>query len=101
MTEMLLEVKDIHAEVEGKEILKGLNLKIKKGEVHVIMGPNGAGKSTLVNIIMGHPKYEVTKGSIIFEGEDITELKTEERAKREFSIPFKHRRSTGITVESF
>lgn len=102
MTEMLLEVKDIHAEIEGKEILKGLNLKIKKGEVHVIMGPNGAGKSTLVNIIMGHPKYEVTKGSIIFEGEDITELKTEERAKKGIFLSFQAPEEVpGITVESF
>jgi Fe-S cluster assembly ATP-binding protein len=102
MADMLLEVKDIHAEVEGKEILKGLNLEIKKGEIHVIMGPNGAGKSTLVNIIMGHPKYEVTKGSVVFQGEDISDLKTEERAKKGIFLSFQTPEEVpGITVESF
>ena len=102
MADMLLEVKNIHAEVEGKEILKGLNLEIKKGEIHVIMGPNGAGKSTLVNIIMGHPKYEVTKGSVVFQGEDISDLKTEERAKKGIFLSFQTPEEVpGITVESF
>lgn len=102
MADMLLEVKNIHAEVEGKEILKGLNLEIKKGEIHVIMGPNGAGKSTLVNIIMGHPKYEVTKGAVVFQGEDISDLKTEERAKKGIFLSFQTPEEVpGITVESF
>ncbi|MDF2952704.1 MAG: sufC [Anaerocolumna sp.] len=77
----LLKIKKIHAKTEDKEILKGLDLTVKKGEIHVIMGPNGAGKSTLGNIIMGHPKYEVTSGTISFEGEDITDAKTDERAR--------------------
>ncbi|WP_163192466.1 Fe-S cluster assembly ATPase SufC [Clostridium thermarum] len=102
MAEKLLEIKNLHAEVDGKEILKGLDLEIKKGEVHVIMGPNGAGKSTLVNIIMGHPKYEVTEGTIVFEGEDITELKTDERARKGIFLSFQAPEEIpGITVESF
>ena len=74
MAENLLEIKDLHAGVEGKEILKGLSLSVDKGEVHVILGPNGSGKSTLMNIIMGHPKSEVTSGTMSLEGEDITGL---------------------------
>ena len=81
MAEKLLEIKDLHAGVEDKEILKGLNLSIGKGEVHVILGPNGSGKSTLMNIIMGHPKYQVTSGEMFFEGEDLSSLKTFERAR--------------------
>lgn len=102
MGEKLLEIKNLHAVVDGKEILKGLDMEILKGEVHVIMGPNGAGKSTLVNIIMGHPKYEITQGSIFFEGEDITELKTDERAKRGIFLSFQNPEEVpGISVESF
>ena len=74
MPEKLLEIKDLHAGVEDKEILKGLNLSVNKGEVHVILGPNGSGKSTLMNIIMGHPKYQVTSGTMEFEGEDMSGL---------------------------
>ncbi len=102
MGEKLLEIKNLHAVVDGKEILKGLDMEILKGQVHVIMGPNGAGKSTLVNIIMGHPKYEITQGSIFFEGEDITELKTDERAKRGIFLSFQNPEEVpGISVESF
>lgn len=102
MADKLLEIRNLHAEIEGKEILKGLDLEVKKGEVHVIMGPNGAGKSTLVNIIMGHPKYEITEGTIIFEGEDITELKTDERARKGIFLSFQAPEEVpGITVESF
>ncbi|MDP4088633.1 MAG: Fe-S cluster assembly ATPase SufC [Bacillota bacterium] len=102
MAEKLLEIRNLHASVDGKEILKGLSLDIEAGKVHVIMGPNGAGKSTLVNIIMGHPKYEVTAGSIKFEGEDITGLKTDERAKKGIFLSFQNPEEVpGITVESF
>lgn len=98
--EKLLEIKDVHAAAEDKEILKGLNLSVNKGEVHVIMGPNGAGKSTLMNVIMGHPKYKVVKGSIFFEGEDITKLKTDERAKKGIFMSFQTPEEIpGITVE--
>ena len=88
MKEHLLDIKGLHAGVEGKEILKGLSLTVGKGEVHVILGPNGSGKSTLMNVIMGHPKYEVTAGSIAFEGEDITQLKTFERARKGLFLSF-------------
>lgn len=101
MAEKLLEITDLHAGVEGKEILKGLNLSINKGEVHVILGPNGSGKSTLMNIIMGHPKYQVTKGSISLEGEDIGELKTFERARKGLFLSFQTPEEIpGITVEN-
>jgi Fe-S cluster assembly ATP-binding protein len=76
----MIEIKNLHAEIDGKEILKGLNLTIGKGEVHAIMGPNGAGKSTLSYIIAGHEDYEVTKGDILFNGESILEMSADERA---------------------
>ena len=76
--EGMLEIKNLHAEVDGTEILKGVDLIINPGEVHAIMGPNGSGKSTLANVGMGNPVYEVTKGSVFFEGEDITEEPVEE-----------------------
>ncbi|MGE8206537.1 Fe-S cluster assembly ATPase SufC [Heyndrickxia sp. NPDC080065] len=74
-------IKDLHVEIEGKEILKGVNLEIKSGEFHAIMGPNGTGKSTLSSAIMGHPKYTVTKGSITLDGEDVLEMEVDERAR--------------------
>ncbi|HIW33523.1 MAG TPA: Fe-S cluster assembly ATPase SufC [Candidatus Paenibacillus intestinavium] len=71
----------LKAEIEGKEILKGINLEIKGGEIHAIMGPNGTGKSTLASALMGHPKYEVTGGSVSFDGEDVLEMAVDERAR--------------------
>ena len=101
MKEHLLDIKGLHAGVEGKEILKGLSLTVGKGEVHVILGPNGSGKSTLMNVIMGHPKYEVTAGSIAFEGEDITALKTFERARKGLFLSFQTPEEIpGISVEN-
>lgn len=76
----MLEIKNLHASVEGKEILKGVNLTIGDGEIHAIMGTNGAGKSTLSNVIVGHPKYEVTEGSIVFNGQDLLAMSPEERS---------------------
>ena len=76
----MLEIKNLHATVAGKEILKGVNLTIRDGEIHALMGTNGAGKSTLSNVIVGHPAYEVTEGSITFNGQDLLAMKTEERA---------------------
>lgn len=76
----MLEIKNLHASVEGKEILKGVNLTIGDGEIHAVMGTNGAGKSTLSNVIVGHPKYEVTEGSITFNGQDLLAMSPEERS---------------------
>src|SRR6187402_3507322 len=77
---MLLEIRDLYARAEGKDILKGLSLTVNRGEVHAIMGPNGSGKSTLARVLAGHPGYEVTGGSITFDGKDLLDLQPEERA---------------------
>ena len=76
-----LEIKDLHVEIDGKEILKGVNLTINTNEVHAIMGPNGTGKSTLASAIMGHPKYEVTQGEVLLDGENVLEMEVDERAQ--------------------
>ncbi|MHC0038975.1 Fe-S cluster assembly ATPase SufC [Pseudoneobacillus sp. C159] len=76
-----LTVKDLHVEIDGKEILKGVNLEVKGGEIHAIMGPNGTGKSTLSSAIMGHPKYEVTSGSVSLDDQDVLEMEVDERAR--------------------
>lgn len=76
-----LEIKDLHVSIEDKEILKGVNLTVNTNEVHAIMGPNGTGKSTLASAIMGHPKYEVTKGEVLLDGENVLEMEVDERAK--------------------
>ncbi|KMY43254.1 iron ABC transporter ATP-binding protein [Bacillus sp. FJAT-27916] len=81
MAGSVLTIKDLHVAIDGKEILKGVNLEVKGGEIHAIMGPNGTGKSTLSSAIMGHPKYEVTSGSITMDGEDVLEMEVDERAK--------------------
>lgn len=98
----LLNLKNVKSEVEGKEILKGVDLTINKGEVHVIMGPNGAGKSTLASILVGHPKHEVVGGQILLEGEDITELEVNERAQKGIFLSFQYPEEIpGLTVEDF
>jgi len=76
----MLEIKDLHAGSEGNEILKGISLSVKKGEIHAIMGPNGSGKSTLAKVLSGHPAYKVTRGEILFEGEDLQEMSAEDRS---------------------
>ncbi|WP_126938556.1 Fe-S cluster assembly ATPase SufC [Veillonella sp. VA142] len=98
----LLRVDNVRASIEEKEILKGINLTINKGEIHVVMGTNGAGKSTLANVIMGNPAYEVTEGSIVFDGENITEEAVNDRAKKGIFMSFQTPISVpGITVENF
>lgn len=77
----VLEIKDLHVSIDDKEILKGVNLTIKTNEIHAIMGPNGTGKSTLSSAIMGHPKYEVTQGEVLLDGENVLEMEVDERAK--------------------
>lgn len=86
----VLEIIDLYVQREGKQILKGVNLKTGPGEVHAIMGPNGSGKSTLAYTLLGHPKYEVTQGKILLDGEDITEAATDERAKRGLFLGFQY-----------
>lgn len=86
----MLQIKNLHAKVEGKEILKGINLEVKAGEVHAIMGPNGSGKSTLANVLAGHEKYEVVEGVISFMGTDLLELSAEERARSGLFLGFQY-----------
>ena len=86
----MLEIKNLHASINGKEILKGVDLTIRDGEIHALMGTNGAGKSTLSNVIVGHPAYEVTEGSITFNGQDLLEMKPEERAHACIFLSFQH-----------
>jgi Fe-S cluster assembly ATP-binding protein len=85
-----LKIEDLHVEVEGKEILKGITLEIKSGEVHALMGPNGSGKTTLSLALLGHPKYKITKGKITIDGEDITNVDTFEKAKRGLFLAFQN-----------
>lgn len=100
--EALLKVEGVRASVGDKEILKGMNLEVRKGEVHVIMGPNGSGKSTLANVIMANPAYTMTEGAIFFEGKDISDETTDKRALEglylSFQTPYE---IPGITVENF
>ena len=86
----MIKINDLHASIEGKEILKGLNLEVKAGEVHAIMGPNGAGKSTLASILAGREEYEITAGSVDFDGKDLLELSTEDRAREGLFLAFQY-----------
>ena len=86
----MLEIKDLHASINGKEILKGINLTVKPGEVHAIMGPNGSGKSTLSNVLVGHPAYEVTKGAVTFKGKDLLALAPENRSHEGLFLSFQY-----------
>jgi Fe-S cluster assembly ATP-binding protein len=86
----LLEIKNLHAKIDGKEILRGIDLSVKAGEVHAIMGPNGSGKSTLAKVIAGHPSYEVTAGEVIFEGKNLLELPPDERARGGIFLAFQY-----------
>jgi Fe-S cluster assembly ATP-binding protein len=97
-----LEIRNLHVRAGEKEILRGLELTVGKGEIHALMGPNGSGKSTLANAIMGHPNLEVTEGQIIFNGEDITEADTDERARMGLFMAFQYPVSVpGVTVTKY
>jgi Fe-S cluster assembly ATP-binding protein len=98
----MLQIKNLHASVEDKEILRGINLEVNAGEVHAIMGPNGAGKSTLASIIAGNEKYEISEGKILLEGEDISELAPEERAHKGVFLSFQYPvEIPGVSVTNF
>ena len=98
----LLKIKDLHAKAGEKDILKGLDLTINKGEVHVIMGPNGAGKSTLANVIMHNPEYNIESGEIIFDGENVTDKKADEIARRGVFMSFQNPEEVpGINLTNF
>ena len=98
----MLKIENLHVEVDGNEIVKGLDLEVGRGEIHAIMGPNGSGKSTLANVLMGHPRYEVTEGSVTFEGEGILELEPDERAKLGMFLAFQYPSEVpGVSVANF
>ena len=98
----MLQIKDVYASVEDKDILKGISLSVNAGEVHAIMGPNGAGKSTLASIIAGKEEFELTKGEITIDGEDITELDAEERAHKGVFLSFQYPvEIPGVSVTNF
>jgi Fe-S cluster assembly ATP-binding protein len=98
----MLKIENLQVEIDGQEIVKGLDLEVGKGEIHAIMGPNGSGKSTLANVLMGHPRYEVTGGSITFEGEDVFELEPDERAKLGMFLAFQYPSEVpGVSVANF
>lgn len=98
----IIDIKGLKASADGKEILKGIDLQINEGEVHLIMGPNGAGKSTLANVLMGHPSYQVDSGHVDFIGNDLLDMKVNERAKAGLFLSFQYPEEVpGITVENF
>ena len=102
MNDILLEIKDLHAKAGEKEILRGINLTIRKGEIHAVMGPNGAGKSTLSAVLTGKPSYEVTSGSVTFMGRDLLEMKPEERAWAGLFLSFQYPvEIPGVSITNF
>jgi Fe-S cluster assembly ATP-binding protein len=97
-----LEIRNLHVQAEDKQILKGVDLTVKPGEIHALMGPNGSGKSTLANAVMGHPSLEVTEGQILFGGEDITEADTDERARMGLFMAFQYPVAIpGVTITKY
>jgi Fe-S cluster assembly ATP-binding protein len=102
MADPLLHIEDLHASVDGKEILKGLDLTVNKGEIHALMGPNGSGKSTLAYVLTGRPGYEVTSGKVLYNGEDILALGADERAQRGIFLAFQYPTEVpGVSVVNF
>jgi len=102
MADYTLEIKDLHVSIEDKEILKGVTLTIKSGEFHAVMGPNGTGKSTLAAAIMGHPKYEITQGSVTLNGEDLLEMEVDERARAGLFLGMQYPSEiSGVTTSDF
>ena len=98
----MLEIKNLHAQAGDKQILKGVDLTVRPGEIHALMGPNGSGKSTLANVVMGHPGLEVTEGQILFKGEDITEADPDERARMGLFMAFQYPVSVpGVTITKY
>ncbi len=98
----VLEIRDLHASVEGRNILKGVNLFVNPGEIHALMGPNGTGKSTLANVLMGHPAYQVTQGEILFKGLNIVDLETDERSRLGLFLAFQYPVAiSGLTLANF
>jgi Fe-S cluster assembly ATP-binding protein len=97
-----LEIRDLHVATEGNEILRGVDLEVSRGEIHALMGPNGSGKSTLASTLLGHPAYEITRGSIVFKGEDITEAEPHERAQAGLFLAFQYPVAIpGVSVANF
>ena len=98
----MLRIENLHVEIDDNEIIRGLNLEVGKGEIHAIMGPNGSGKSTLSNVLMGHPRYEVTGGTVTFMGQDVFELEPDERAKLGMFLAFQYPSEVpGVSVANF
>ncbi len=101
-SDLIFSIKDIHVEVEGKEVVKGISLDIKKGEKHAIMGPNGSGKSSLANALAGHPNYKITSGEAYLDGQNLLEMNATQRARAGFFLAFQYPLSVpGVTVANF
>jgi len=97
-----LEIRDLHVQADDKQILKGVDLTVRPGEIHALMGPNGSGKSTLANAIMGHPSLEVTQGQILFDGQDVTEADTDERSRMGLFMAFQYPVAIpGVTITKY
>ena len=98
----MIEIKNLHVEIENKEIIKEISLKLEKGKINVLMGPNGSGKSTLANVLMGNPKYKIKSGKILLNNEDITNLEADERAKKGLFLSFQYPEEiSGVTISNF